>query len=222
MLPRCGRSAQVEQFMRELVPETFVKCYDDHAVYRWQDNIQLDILEMGLELMELVTARLALVGGASAEADEADLVPLLSSLAPMFDADLPFHAKHRLSALPLRAAKVEVDTGFAVPQPEVDDAITVRAPTLTRARTKLAAGAPAPPDRPSARRRAAADPSAATVAPQENAAGQFESGKVQSHRWLTLIVNYFGTCGCLAALVQVRRRACAAHPGGAAGCFALR
>ena len=208
--------------MRELVPETFTKCYDDHAVYRWQENIQADILEMGLELMVLVTARLGLVGAGTAEGDEEDLVPLLSSLAPVFDADLPFHAKHRLSPLPLRANKVRADEGYAVPQPEVDDAITVRAPTLTRARTKLAAGAPAPPDRPSARRRTDADFSAATVAPQENASGQFESSKVQSHRWLTLIVNYFGTSGCLAALLQVRRRACTAHPAGAARCIALR
>ena len=208
--------------MRELVPDTFSKCFDDHAVYRWGDNIQLDILEMGLELMVLVVARLGVVGDAPADGDEEDLVPLLSALAPVFDADLPFHAKHRLSPLPLRATKVQVEEGYALPQPEVDGAFTVRAPTLTRARTKLAAGAPAQPDRPSARRRPAADSAAAAVASQETASGQFETGKVQSYRWLTLIVNYFGSCGCLAALVQVRLRASVAHRGGAAGCLARR
>ena len=208
--------------MRELVPDTFSKCFDDHAVYRWPDNIQVDILEMGLELMVLVVARVRAVGAAPADGDEEDLVPLLSALAPVFDADLPFHAKHRLSALPSRAFKVKAEAGYALPQPEVDGAFTVRAPTLTRARTKVAAGAPALPDRPSARRRVAADPIAAAVAPQETASGQFETGKVQSYRWLTLIVNFFGTCGCLAALVQVRPRAGVLHPGGAAGCLALR
>ena len=195
----------MEQFLRELVPDTFCKCFEDHAVFRWTDNIQNDVLEMAVALMTLLNGRLAVVGAAPADADEEDLVPLLSALAPVFDPDSPFHVKHRLDALPARAAKMEFAEAFAQPQPEVDEALTVCAATLTRAQTKLAAGAPAPPDRARARSRAASDPGTSPVAPQENAAGQFEAGgRVHAHRWLTYIVNCFGNSGCFTALLQVR------------------
>jgi hypothetical protein len=142
----------VEQFLRELVPETFAKCYDDVAVYRWADHIQCDVLEMTVALMQLLQARLTVLGATPAEADEEDLVPLLSALAPVFDPDSPFHNKHRVDPLPARAAKEVCLYTWAQPQPEVDSAFTVRRCNPNEGPTwpcRRAAGRPGSPQRDS-------------------------------------------------------------------------
>ncbi len=140
----------MEQFLRELVPETFAKCFDDVAVYRWADHIQSDVLDMTVALMYLLQARLAVLGATPAEADEEDLVPLLSALAPVFDVDSPFHNKHRADPLPARAAKVPYELEWAQPQPEVDSAFTVRRCNPNEGPTwpcRRAAGRPGSPQR---------------------------------------------------------------------------
>jgi hypothetical protein len=159
--------------MREVVPETFSRCLEDHAVYNWNDGIQTDILELVCALCSMLRARLRALGP-SQEADEEDLVPMLASLAPAFDACCYFHLKHKLAALPPRVAATPYGAGFAAAAAEVQ-ALAVRCnPKGPGAREQ-------PPRRQAARERAqprtAATP--APDAPRRRVAGA--GGRVRRH-----------------------------------------
>jgi hypothetical protein len=88
-------------------------------VYRWGDNIQADILDMVCALLDLLHARLRSLGP-SPEADEEDLVPMLSSLATALDPSVSFHVKHRMDALPSRARGEPYGVAYAEARPEVE------------------------------------------------------------------------------------------------------
>jgi hypothetical protein len=122
---------EFEQLIREVVPETFGKCLEDGALFRWGDNIQADILDMVCGLLDLLHARLRNLGP-SPEADEADLVPMLSSLAPALDPCANFHVKHRTDALPPRARNEPFGDEWAEARPDVEDlAVRARNPKKT-------------------------------------------------------------------------------------------
>jgi hypothetical protein len=89
----------VEHFVQELLPDSLSKCLEE--ANSWGANIHADILECCVALVSTLAARLG-AQGASQEADEGDLVPLLQCATLAVDASCLYHQTHKLKHLPDR------------------------------------------------------------------------------------------------------------------------
>ncbi|KAH9300739.1 hypothetical protein KI387_012322 [Taxus chinensis] len=87
---------------RELIPASFERCLDDKALWRWNNELQLQIFQAAECLVELVVAKLGqlqLTRSSDAYVME-DLLPLLQTLSLAFDKHCQFHIKHKESSTP--------------------------------------------------------------------------------------------------------------------------
>ncbi len=103
-----ARRADMEEFLREHLPETFTKCLEEGAMHGWGPHIHADILDACVALMSALRARLGSLGP-GAEADELDLVPMLATAAAALDWTMPYHQKHKAEPLPQRVAAQQAD-----------------------------------------------------------------------------------------------------------------
>ncbi|KAK3263467.1 Ubiquitin carboxyl-terminal hydrolase 24, partial [Cymbomonas tetramitiformis] len=108
-------SEEIRCLLREAVPSAFEKCLNDHNLWRWNEDIQLNILEAVSKLMDLIVVKL------QAPSDPATLeedgLPLLRALTLAFDKNSQYHQKHKGNPLPLNKIEGEV---FASSSPRSD------------------------------------------------------------------------------------------------------
>lgn len=90
-------SRELRQLYRELVPSSFEKCVQTNDCYRWNNDIQHNILDASAKLTELVAIKLTHTE--MTEDVEEDTVQLLLALCGVFDKDAHFHRKHVHSKL---------------------------------------------------------------------------------------------------------------------------
>jgi hypothetical protein len=168
--------------MKEAAPSSFEKCLNDHNLWRWSEEIQINILVATLRLMDLIMVKLHLLlepppsqadGDTTVHPIDADdaMVPLLRSLTLAFDRTSVYHQKHKDSPLPLTD---EASGG------RIFAAFTPRTPSKhSRNRTE----------------------GTSSLNSKENV-------KIQSKEtfpWLSYLINYFGNKGGFDLLHQVRR-----------------
>ncbi|XP_057829363.2 uncharacterized protein LOC131040449 isoform X2 [Cryptomeria japonica] len=90
---------------RELIPASFERCLDDKALWRWNNDLQLQIFQAAECLVELVVAKLGqlqLLRFTDSYVMD-DLLPLLQTLSLAFDKHCQFHIKHKESSTPAMA-----------------------------------------------------------------------------------------------------------------------
>ncbi|KAK9798582.1 hypothetical protein WJX73_003480 [Symbiochloris irregularis] len=112
----------ITKLIREAVPSAFEKCVEESCQSRWPENIQIDILVAGMQLLDLVIQRLqdmlALQSQAGTPEDlasyEEDLLSLLEALHRLCDPSLPFHITNRDADLP-QARVEEFASDYALP-----------------------------------------------------------------------------------------------------------
>jgi hypothetical protein len=104
----------VQRLIREGVPSAFEKCLDDQALYKWGEDIQLNILDAVLRLVDLVAVKLTLSkeqGSDDLEIED-DLHPLLRAVAIAVDKTSCFNDRHSTDPTPIDC---ELEGPYAVP-----------------------------------------------------------------------------------------------------------
>lgn len=103
----------IRRLMREAVPSAFEKCLDDQNLFKWNDDIQLNIFDAVTRLVDLLVVKLSHLKEEECDVDmEEDMLPLLKALALAFDKTSCFHEHHMRDPSP---AGTEVDHSFAQP-----------------------------------------------------------------------------------------------------------
>lgn len=111
----------IEEFLRDQLELHFERSLHDRAVHNWQEETQELILDTLPALCVATAARLRVQPDGAGEAAEAELVPMLSSLALALDPECLFHIKHRSARLPSRFLQPLAEVFLMADEPDVGE-----------------------------------------------------------------------------------------------------